>query len=202
MLRIHWQYKSLFWFSWNLVCKSMFWEDAALNIITCLAWANEIFAWVLPAPTLPDFYSNMCSWCYNIYKFIFWSHFPYKQYSTIGTYTCHGTCVNNRIKCDLVEVEMTCNVSVQDSPRWPSGPARGCWTRRAGVASAQGVLPAVCRKQQLPCPFHHLLQIPVEWRRPSRLLGHTVHRRGASLAHVYGSWLSTGETVFFNFISL
>ena len=141
--------------------------------------------------------------------------------------TCYDTCVNNKIMCDLVELEMACNISVQDSPRWPSGPGRGCWTQavtswydslagtgllisarrnsvlceatpllccRAGAASAQGVLPTFCIKQWLLCPFHHLLQIPVEWRRPSRLLGHAVHRRGASLACVYSRWLSTGET--------
>ena len=46
---------------------------------------------------------------------------PYKQYNTIGTHmhtacTCHSTRVNSKIMRDLVQSEMACNVSVQDSP--------------------------------------------------------------------------------------
>ena len=65
---------------------------------------------------------------------------------------------------------------------------------RAGVASAQGVLLAACRRQWLPCPFRHLLQIPMVRKRLSQLHGHTVHRLGASPARGCGRWMSAGET--------
>ena len=52
---------------------------------------------------------------------------------------CHETFVN-KIMCDLVELEMACNVSVQGSHCWPSGPGRGCWTQAVTSWYIKGIL--------------------------------------------------------------